>query len=200
MGPKPRMTAARRYSQLVATASPIFATSGFTATTMRDVAAAADVDVAILYRHFPSKQALFEACVVEPLRVVTADLIEEGRLLREATGHEKMFHLQRGLATLVKAMEKVGPQIGAALYLDEGFGPAFYRENIAPLLEALAEAVAVDLNRSNHPSDSRLYVVGVFHLALGIVMDARARGTHLDAEDAGRAIAALIAASVTASD
>jgi AcrR family transcriptional regulator len=190
------MTAAQRHSQLIATASAIFATTGFAATKMRDVADAADVDVAILYRHFASKEALFEACVVDQLRAVTAELIEEGRLLRDAPQEPRFGHLERGLIILVKAMESLGPQIGAALYSDNGFGPAFYRTHIVPLLDALTEAVTVDLEWSSMTSDWHLSVVGVFHLTLGIVTDARVRGVPLDAEEAGRSIAALISAAV----
>src|ERR1700757_4913155 len=56
---KPRMAAEDRKLAIVQAALPIFARKGFAATTTKDLARAAGVSEPLLYRHFPSKEALY---------------------------------------------------------------------------------------------------------------------------------------------
>ncbi len=55
------MTGTDRRQQLLETALDSFSRKGFEATTTREIAAAAGVTEAIIFRHFPSKQALYTA-------------------------------------------------------------------------------------------------------------------------------------------
>src|SRR5690349_16352458 len=55
-GPTAQGTAAR--DRLYATATQLIAARGYEATTLRDIAREADVSVGLLYRYFPSKQAV----------------------------------------------------------------------------------------------------------------------------------------------
>src|SRR3954462_3169952 len=56
-----RLPASDRRRQLVETALDIFSRKGFEGTTTKEIAAAAGVTEAIIFRHFPSKQALYTA-------------------------------------------------------------------------------------------------------------------------------------------
>ncbi|MGD0081713.1 MAG: TetR/AcrR family transcriptional regulator [Acidimicrobiales bacterium] len=57
--PRRRLTAARRRRQLIDVALDSFATNGFNATTMEDIATSAGVTKPLLYQHFTSKRALY---------------------------------------------------------------------------------------------------------------------------------------------
>lgn len=85
--PRRRLTAARRRRQLIDVALETFALSGFTATTMEDIATAAGVTKPLLYQHFTSKRALY----LELIDDVTARLISA---LAEAAGSETSFRRQ----------------------------------------------------------------------------------------------------------
>ncbi len=67
-----RMSAADRKTAILIAAMPLFAEHGLAQVTTRQIARAAGVSEALIYRHFPSKDALFHAiqahCVgeVEP--------------------------------------------------------------------------------------------------------------------------------------
>jgi AcrR family transcriptional regulator len=74
-----RMPAQQRRRQLLDVARDVFASRGFSATTMDDVALGAGVTKPVLYQHFPSKRALY----VELLEDVGRQLISE---LETATG------------------------------------------------------------------------------------------------------------------
>lgn len=56
---KRRLTAVRRRRQLIDVALEAFASNGFAATTMEDIAIAAGVTKPLLYQHFESKRALY---------------------------------------------------------------------------------------------------------------------------------------------
>jgi TetR/AcrR family transcriptional regulator len=60
--PQPsRLPAEDRRRQLIETALDFFARKGFDGTTTKEIAAAAGVTEAIIFRHFPTKQALYTA-------------------------------------------------------------------------------------------------------------------------------------------
>jgi AcrR family transcriptional regulator len=56
----PRLRKAERRASIVASAAAAFAQSGYTATSMADVSRAAGVSHLIVYRHFDSKEQLYE--------------------------------------------------------------------------------------------------------------------------------------------
>jgi TetR/AcrR family transcriptional regulator, transcriptional repressor of aconitase len=55
-----RMDAADRRTAIVEMATPLFARRGFAGTTTKEIAEAAGVSEALLFRHFPTKAALYE--------------------------------------------------------------------------------------------------------------------------------------------
>jgi AcrR family transcriptional regulator len=68
-GRRPRRPAAERRRQILAAARTLFAERGFDATTTRDLAAAADINDALIYRYFPDKHAILAALVDEAIAV-----------------------------------------------------------------------------------------------------------------------------------
>ncbi len=65
-----RLSSGERRQAIVEAVREVFADKGFDGTTTRDLAAAAGVSEALLYKHFPSKQSLYaamlEACSEGP--------------------------------------------------------------------------------------------------------------------------------------
>jgi TetR/AcrR family transcriptional regulator len=61
MSATPRLSASDRRRQLLETALDFFSRKGFEGATTKEIAAAAGVTEAIIFRHFPSKQALYTA-------------------------------------------------------------------------------------------------------------------------------------------
>jgi AcrR family transcriptional regulator len=57
----PRLTAEARKEAIVAAVQDVFAEKGFDGTTTRELAKAAGVSEALLYKHFPSKESLYAA-------------------------------------------------------------------------------------------------------------------------------------------
>jgi AcrR family transcriptional regulator len=57
----PRLTAEARKEAIVEAVQDIFAEKGFDGTTIKELAQAAKVSEALLYKHFPSKESLYAA-------------------------------------------------------------------------------------------------------------------------------------------
>jgi TetR/AcrR family transcriptional regulator, transcriptional repressor of aconitase len=58
-----RLEAAERRAAIVRAALPLFARKGFATITTKEIAAAAGVSEALIFKHFPSKAALYDAIV-----------------------------------------------------------------------------------------------------------------------------------------
>lgn len=58
-----RMQGTDRRQQLIETALDVFSRKGFDGATTKEIAAAAGVTEAVIFRHFPTKQALYSAVV-----------------------------------------------------------------------------------------------------------------------------------------
>jgi len=61
------MSASDRRTQLIETALNVFSHKGFNGTTTKEIATAAGVTEAIIFRHFPTKQALYQAVLESEL-------------------------------------------------------------------------------------------------------------------------------------
>ena len=57
--PNPRLDSDERRTAIVMAAVPLFARKGFAGTTTREIAEAAGISEALVFKHFPSKQTLY---------------------------------------------------------------------------------------------------------------------------------------------
>lgn len=61
----PRTPGPERQASLISAAASLFAANGFTGTTTKEIAKAAGVSEALLFKHFPTKHALYTAILAE---------------------------------------------------------------------------------------------------------------------------------------
>src|SRR5439155_2367484 len=61
--PRLRLDSEARRNRIVDAALPLFARKGFAGTTTKEIAEAARVSEALVFKHFPSKAALYEEIV-----------------------------------------------------------------------------------------------------------------------------------------
>jgi AcrR family transcriptional regulator len=89
--PKPRLRAGARREAILAAAMSLFARDGLSGVTTREIAAAAGISEAILYRHFPGKEDLYAAILrrnldalelAMPARALARSAEPPGRFLR----------------------------------------------------------------------------------------------------------------------
>src|SRR5215469_14477097 len=94
-----RMAATDRRNQLIDIAIDLFSRKGFAGTTTREIAAAAGVTEAIIFRHFATKQDLYKAIL--DARCSNADAqawFSEAQQFMDANDDEGLF---RALITTI---------------------------------------------------------------------------------------------------
>jgi AcrR family transcriptional regulator len=160
-----RADARRNRAQILAAAVELFADKGV-AVPVDDIARKACVGVGTLYRHFPTKEALFEAVLVSRISELTAkakalaesddpgralfDFLQ--RMVREATAKRDLLDALAGIEVNVKAL-------GRELELAVG-----------DLLRRAQEAGAVRVD---------VGIVDLMHLVMGgCVFDSRSPSHH----------------------
>jgi len=79
-----RPTSQERQASLISTAASLFAANGFNGTTTKAIAKAAGVSEALLFKHFPTKRALYGAILAETVTVhELLDAVEEAAKKRD---------------------------------------------------------------------------------------------------------------------
>ena len=81
----PRMSAVDRRRQIVEVAAEIFSLKGFNGTLTKEIADRAGVSPAIIFRHFPSKEAIYSAILDHKLKQAAERIRER---LRDAAGRK----------------------------------------------------------------------------------------------------------------
>lgn len=151
-GARKRDAAATR-DALLRAATELFTSQGFDRTSVREVAAAAGVDQALVFRYFGTKEDLLAAVLTAPGRALRADhgpdeLLEA--VLRQLFADDPRGH---GANLLLLALS--GPQRGTV-------AEALEREVAGPFREALTEPHADD--------DARLRADLVLAWVLGLAL------------------------------
>jgi AcrR family transcriptional regulator len=147
-GSKARRSSDEVRAQIVQAAADEFSARGYAEATMRGVAAAADVSLSVLHRHFASKQDLFTAALGTPFlnffedfSSAWGDHLEEPWSARELT-HEFVSRLYRHLSDY-------RPTLVGLLAFSEPDGPLLrdIREGLAEISAKLESLEQRDTQR-----------------------------------------------------
>lgn len=158
-----RLPAPRRRRQLLDVALERFATNGFHATSMDEIAEAAGVTKPVLYQHFGSKRHLY----LELLDDVVAQLMA---VVAKATAAASGPHQQveAGFAAYVGYM--VGhPQAFPLLFGGASRRDPEFAEAVARAEDAMAGAVAALIEADVEPAHRRVLGYAVVGMAEGVL-------------------------------
>ena len=100
-----RPSSIERHASLIAAAASLFARKGFNGTTTKEIAKAAGVSEALVFKHFPTKRALYGAILEE--RVTVNDLLA-------AIGQASTARDDRQVFTLI-ARYRIRPDVDSTL-------------------------------------------------------------------------------------
>jgi AcrR family transcriptional regulator len=170
--PRPRrayLKADERRRLIIEAAQRLFARSNLQGTRTRDIARAADVNEATLFQHFPSKEALFQAAVIEPLLETMQGMDERRKIYEAARSKAEMEELARAsVAEHLQSVVKIFPLLLSALASDAELGRRIWREQLAPLLHRRGEAMAGIIKPDLDPDMVATAIFGAF---FAIAMD-----------------------------
>lgn len=192
-GPRPRLGREQRRLQIVDAARSVFVEHGFAGARTQLIAERAAINEALLYRHFASKEALFEAAVLEPLEAMIAELADLTRaLVTEPSPAERRRGFEAMHSVVARTCVDIVPLLGVALFASGG--PAFYRERLVPVLDR-AYADTERLLASwplRQQLDGRTAFTMTFGMHLGLALDAAMRGEELDVAAVSVALADVL--------
>lgn len=170
-----RLSRAERRRAIVRAAVPVFASKGFRGATTRDLAQAAGVSEALLYRHFPSKQALYEAIAGEHLEDRELHPGIDRLLALEPSTRRLFLTVEYLIGHVLEGEEDDFPRLMAQSLLGDGefarTALARFQAELGPFLaEGLAAARAAgDLETEPGGDAAALWWVQHLGLALRLV-------------------------------
>lgn len=148
---RPRLPAAERRAGLLKAARTVFQENGLAGARTKQIARLAGTSEAILYRHFASKDELFEAAILEPVEALVADLIAGSFTMAGLSGRDSRRKASYDVnAEVFERMREVTPLLGTALFSDREAGSRFYRQCLEPLMDELNLAIAASLDGWKH--------------------------------------------------
>ncbi|HEX3202868.1 MAG TPA: TetR/AcrR family transcriptional regulator [Actinomycetes bacterium] len=131
-----RLRAAERRAQLLGVARRLFARDGYRGASMESIAEAAGVTKPVLYQHFSSKRALYEALLASELGRLTEEL---ETAFSQAGGNEE--RLRRGFGAYLDFVDR--HEDAFRLLFTEALGlDADFREQVAAFRHWVAGRVA----------------------------------------------------------
>jgi TetR/AcrR family transcriptional regulator len=195
-GGRARLPGTQRRQEIILAAQTVFAANGLAGARTSTIADAAGIAESMLYRHFASKQELFEVAVVQPVAEFVEGVVDGAdRLLdRDGPGSQVFYE------SFLQTMTEVLPLLGVALFSDAQDGRRFYNDKIVPLFDRYEENVRASLTGITATSVSAAFlsraVIGIVFL---LTLDATYRETPADLGPANSAGTAEAVRSFVAS-
>lgn len=187
-----RLAAPERRDQILAAARQVFIQSGLAGARVREISAVAGINEALLYRHFASKEEMFEAAIAEPLEAGVQQVLAMGADAEAYVGRGEAHRdwIAGLLDRLLDVMVDVVPLLGVVLFADPERGGAFYRDHLVPAVDALAGAIEATNDLWEHGDfDARMMSASVLGTCMLLALDQRFGGSL--AEDRAAALRAL---------
>lgn len=179
-----RMRAEERRRQLLAAAREVFLDSGLEGARISQIAEHAGVNQALLYRFFDSKEAMFEAAVIEPLEDALTQLLDDlDDLDGNIDAEQARVIVCRYFRTMLGIFDDVFELLTIVLFSDRAGGHEFYQTRMQPFVDSLAERIASAGDLWPQLYDPRVTVPMSLGMSWGIVMDAHLRETEIDLDE-----------------
>jgi AcrR family transcriptional regulator len=177
-----RLTGAERRQEILVAAQSVFTASGLGGARTSQIAEAAGVAESMLYKHFASKRALFDAAVTKPVAEFVQSVADgaDGLLDRDGPGSENFYR------SFLETMTEVLPLLGVALFSDAEQGRRFYNASIVPLFDRYEDKVRRSLAAEGGRVDAGFLSRAVIGIMFLLALDATYRdgSTLLDADRA----------------
>ncbi|MEA2169158.1 MAG: hypothetical protein QOF76_2458 [Solirubrobacteraceae bacterium] len=168
----PRLSGADRRAQILACARSEFLTRGLAGSRIQDVADAAGVTAALIYKHFDSKDELFQEAVMAPLHDLLEERIAEIRALPVDPDPGAQLEATRAfMRTLLTTLAEAVESIGVVLFAEQRESRSFYAKHLRPLIDAAVEASRVTFPHWPHAFAIDTAMQAAFGMAFWVALD-----------------------------
>lgn len=176
-----RAVGAKNRERLRNAAIATFAQRGYRGTTTRDIAAAAGITERTLYRHVPSKAALFREAVAGPVEQFFADF-KDSWAARPRGSRDSETEIREFFSSLRAVLEGERALLQAflaAMSTGDGDGLGDLRTTFTPIIDSLVEIFAIEADLRGWPVDRGIAV----RLIIGMAFSATVHRDWLFAGD-----------------
>ncbi len=191
-----RMSAEQRRAHIEMSARDVFIAQGLKGARTRDIAAAAGINEALLYRHFASKEELFVAAIVTPLRELIARRAEADSIppTHAQNSQDEMVERTRlFIASLIDVLRDVAPLLGVLMFDGEESASKHYQEILVPVLKEIGDRIRTNLGWWDHRNfDVDAAVRFAFGAVWFEVLSGRLENRAIDAATASREFAEMV--------
>jgi AcrR family transcriptional regulator len=171
--PRRRLSPPERRRQLLDAARQEFLLRGYGSARLEAVATACGVTEGLVYKYFDSKEELFDAAVISPLRERLASRIEEIRAVPVDPDAEAVLETtRRFIRTLLCTFNESAHDIGVALFGEPAHAQHFYARQIQPLVDTAVDACTAVANRWPRSGyDARIAMKAAFGMTFWLALE-----------------------------
>lgn len=168
------LRADERKRQIISAVQDVFARNNLQGASTRELAKAADVNIATIFNLFGSKEELFIASVVQPMLEIMRDSDRELHIEDAQSSGEMRDMLVPWMARTSQSMIDNFSLLTSALFSDEDIGRKLYCDHIYPLIEERADRIGPWFKEGANPE---LRCLAGFGIWFAIAMDRFFRGS-----------------------
>lgn len=192
-GAGPRtLSSPERRAVIVKAAREVFCEAGLSGARMRAIAERAGVSEPLLYRHFSSRDELYQESVEDHLTVLIDDAIAGARRIEARTDLDRPALIKALTSACVQLMQDIAPLASVALYEDHNRGKRLYQLVVRPRQrEAAGILYRAVTGRGLRPGAENVLAVTLLGIPFGVALDGMLRGRSVDLEEMAARIATL---------
>ncbi len=138
-----RLPADERRREIIEAAQRVFIRDGLDGARTRDIAAEAKINPATMFHYFESKEALFEAAIIEPWKEFIQDETVSASRFAAANTEGKRSTAISATRHELEIMDRMFPLLAAALFNNRERGKEFYFKHFRPFVDEQARMVQV---------------------------------------------------------
>jgi AcrR family transcriptional regulator len=195
--PRKRLSAVDRRAQIIAGARHVFIEQGVNGARSRDIADRAGITEAYLYRHFRSKDEIFQLAIDAPLEELVGRLREETRELANRDDVDRADVLLRSHELFLECMVEIAPLAAASLLSQRGANNRFFSDFLVPRLRSVLSDTIPDITGLPvELIDIDLYVEAMVGIHLTIALEQLLENEPVDVPYVARQVTAMFAAGV----
>ncbi len=190
----PRFSPGERRQAILDAAREVFSEQGLAGARTKDIAQRAGVAEGLIFKHFKTKDALFEHAVVDPLDELVKRVDDAAAAfaaaddVRDRTAQAVAFHSE-----ILATMQEIGPLLGAVLFDQRSIGTSFYGRRIAPTLARISEALSLSLRGTPGGAfDPHLLAIVIWGTHFFLALDADYRNVDLDVRRLAKSMTGLL--------
>lgn len=181
---KPRreyLRAVQRRHRILESARDVFVRVGPGGTRTRDLADAAGINEATMFRHFANKEEIFVAAVIEPLQAAMKNARERSVAFQNASPGSGRAAVGRAAARGILASAKeLYPLLAVGLFGEREAGRKLYSQHLYPLLQQRGKDIQAVLREG---VNGEFLSIAIFGIALALSVDRAFRGVPFNVDD-----------------